>query len=197
VAATPQAGKIVRVDNRPTECGKFATRQDVITPVAQAWSSTFRTLNGRWGTMTVRGWSNQEPGYGEAQLGAAGGSKSLSTRNNEFGLEDGSSSQFVADAEVELDQIPVGLVTTACEEVRVKDVEGASAGDAPVTWKQTVTFNRYEGYAQTVAEALELVEDMANLGDYNTSSFTSATGDRMYKVTGRSRPLTFGVWSQG
>ena len=181
----------MRVDNAPTEFGKFRTRQDVVTPTPQATSRSFRTFNGRWGTMTLAWWRNQALGYGDGIM-PAGGTKSISVGLNDFGLEDGQLSHFLPDNEVEVDSWPIALQSILCTEVRVRDIEN---DDGTITTKkQEVTFNRYEAFAETMSEALAFVDQMVGKTDYAISSFTTTTGDRMYRVTGRSKPVTFGAW---
>jgi len=196
VAATPEVGKVIRATNRPTEFGKVATVKETITPTGQYSSLAFETrIGNKDGTMALHWWNNQAAGYGDALMDAASAvaQKSMSPpRLNEFGLEEGTASVWLPDDISESDVIPLSLQTIPMSFYRVKDIV---SGGTIVTRVQLVTFEAYTQYLATLNAAEVALAGLSNIASGQIGSFTTTTGIHMYKMTAKSRPLTFGAWA--
>ena len=84
VASTPEAGKIVRVRNRATEFGKYATEKETITPVAQ---TVTHTSESRADQTAETAWARNAAAKADATA-VAGKIVRSTSRENEFGKFD-------------------------------------------------------------------------------------------------------------
>ena len=198
--------KIIRVTNRPTEFGKFATAREVITPVAIHSYASYKCNSGSQpGTLTTYYWRNQAAGWGEDLMDAASDNahKSMSPPViNEFGLEDGSASVFVPDVTVEQtpDTITLTLITTDLVQQRMKDT--VTEAGVITTQVQDVTYRVYTHYVTTSAAAEVAIGAMATkagtagvaLAERSIRSFTTNGGLRMYIAEAKTTPLHYGEW---
>ena len=203
---TGEDNKVIRVVNRPTEFGKFATAREVITPVAIHSYASYKCNSGSQpGTLTTYYWRNQAAGWGDGLMDAASDNahKSMSPPViNEFGLEDGSASVFVPNTTVEqtADSITLTLITTDLVQQRVKDT--VSESGTITTQVQNVTYRMYTKYVATSAAAENAIEDMATaagtagvaLAERSIRPFTTNGGLRMYIAEAKTTPLHYGAW---
>jgi len=60
---------------------------------------------------------------------------------------------------------------------------------------QLVTFEAYTQYLTTLNAAEVALAGLSNIASGQIGSFTTTTGIHMYKMTAKSRPLTFGAWA--